>query len=272
MFPAALRAILQMLLFCLFLYMYGLPAWEKLNQQSTIVIKTRENTKGIQAPSISIASINKATGFGWENITQQTKYENTLVHQCKNYSSVEACLASETYQWHQFINDTLLGFKNKLSLLNNKDVWVPDFTYASYGRLFTFHPNLRIGPQPWKEQIIISLSKGYNYEIFVHEPNFFILNTNDFALPSKRVRVASNNFKFYYKISAIQHIEKNVPGDPCIEDEHYSFTACVKESLALKVGCRPTWDVWSDQTIRNCTDIEEHRYVGIYLIPQSLFF
>ena len=171
-----------MLLFCLFFYMYGLPAWKKLKQQSTIVIKTRENTNGIQAPSITIASINKATGFGWENITQQTKHENTLVHQCQNYSSVEACLASETYQWHQFINDTLLGFKNKLSLLNNKDVWVPDFTYASYGRLFTFHPNLRIGPQPWKEQIIISLNKGYNYEIFVHEPNFFILNTNDFAL------------------------------------------------------------------------------------------
>ena len=79
MFPAALRAILQLLLFCLFLYMYGLPAWEKLNQQSTIVIMTRENTKGIQAPSISIASINKATGFGWENITQQTKYMRILL-------------------------------------------------------------------------------------------------------------------------------------------------------------------------------------------------
>ena len=29
------------------------------------------------------------------------------------------------------------------SLLNNKDVWVPGLTYAIYGRLFTFHPNLK---------------------------------------------------------------------------------------------------------------------------------
>ena len=81
-------------------------------------------------------------------------------------------------------------------------------------------------------------------------------------MPSKFIKLSPSNldhFKFYYKILAIQHIEKNVHGDPCVEDDQYSFTTCVKESLAKKVGCRPSWDVWSGQTIKNCTDIDEHR-------------
>ena len=63
----------------------------------------------------------------------------------------------------------------------------------------------------------------------------------------------------YYKISATQHIEMNVPEDQCVEDDQYSFGICVGESLARKVGCRQSWDVWSDQTIRICTKIGEHR-------------
>ena len=83
-------------------------------------------------------------------------------------------------------------------------------------------------------------------------------------MPFKFIRLlpdAFDDFKFYYKISAIQHIEKNVPEDPCVVDNRYSFTACVKENLARKFGCRPSWDILSDQTIRNCTKLDEHRLV-----------
>ena len=131
MFLTALRMTPQVMLFGLALHMYGLPAWEKLNKQSTIVI----NTSAFHFHCI--ASINKyyKTHKTWEHFCAPM--------QRKAFSSVQECLSSETYRWQHFINDTLLGFKNKLSLLNNKDVWVPGLTYAIYGRLFTFHPNLK---------------------------------------------------------------------------------------------------------------------------------
>ena len=49
----------------MFLYMYGVPAIEKLQRQSTIVIKTRNHTNGIEAPSITISARNNQTGIGW---------------------------------------------------------------------------------------------------------------------------------------------------------------------------------------------------------------
>ena len=147
--------------------------------------------------------------------------------------------------------------------MEDEGVWEQDFTYVRFGRSYTFQPNTRIGPEDNKEQLILLLDNKYTYDIFVHEKDFFILNDNRYTLPpSIYIRLipdASNHFKMYYKISATQHIEMNVPEDPCVEDDQYNFGVCVKESLARRVGCRPSWDVWSDQKIRICTKIDEHR-------------
>ena len=58
------KLTLQILLFVVFLYMYGLPALERLNKKSTIVIKTRKNTDGIEAPSFTISARRNTTGMG----------------------------------------------------------------------------------------------------------------------------------------------------------------------------------------------------------------
>ena len=146
--------------------------------------------------------------------------------------------------------------------MEDEGAWQQDFTYVRFGRSYTFQPNIRIGPEDDKEQLILLLDNKYIFDIFVHEKDFFILNDNRCTLPSNYIKLipdASNNFKMYYKISATQHIEMNVPEDPCVEDEQYSFSICVGESLTRRVGCRQSWDVWSDQTIRICTKIDEHR-------------
>ena len=78
----------------------------------------------------------------------------------------------------------------------------------------------------------------------------------------KLIPDVSNGYKVYFTISATQHIERNVPEDPCVEDEDYKFHVCVKRNLARKLGCQPSWDVrWTEnQTIPNCTEISEHRW------------
>ena len=254
---AGLKVVLQVVLIAMFFYMYGLPAWEKLNKQSTIVIKTKEDTNGIQAPSITISARSTVTKSGWKRTAKNTKPDEILLQQCKNFSSVEECLNSETFPRQSFIADAIRGFNGEVSLMNTRSIWVPDFTYVYSGRSYTFQPKLRIGPDFWRDQIFILLRKGFRYEIFVHEQNLFVTNGNSDTLPFKFIRIFpddAKDFKFFYTISVIQHIEKNVPADPCVENDQYSFTTCVKESLARKVGCRPSWDV----------------YTYKYIIPNSL--
>ena len=132
---------LQVLLFGIFLYMYGLPAVEKLNKQSTIVIKTRRNTNGIEAPSITISARNRTNLLGWKRKSaaiRRTKTNDMIVHQCENFSSVEECLNSETFHRSDIIKDTLVGFERKLSLMDKERIWSSDFTYVRSGRSYTY--------------------------------------------------------------------------------------------------------------------------------------
>ena len=268
MLLVAVKLTLQTILFILFLVMYGLPAIEKLKKQSTIVITTSHHTNGIQAPSITISARNKSTGIGWkEKSPAIMDDENIILHQCRNFSSVEDCLNFETFSWPDFIKDTLLGFETRTSLMNDTKIWSPDFTLTKSGRSFTFHPEIMIGPDYHKDQLIILLDKNFEYDIFVHNKNYFILKDEiTGTLPATYIKLvpdSSNNYKFFYLITSTEHKEKNVPEDPCVEDENYNFAVCVKESLARKVGCRPSWDIWSDQTVTNCTKIAEHRLIII---------
>ena len=50
-----MKLILQLALFVAFFKFYSLPALARLGKKSTIVIKTRRNTSGIEAPSITIS-------------------------------------------------------------------------------------------------------------------------------------------------------------------------------------------------------------------------
>ena len=50
----------------------------------------------------------------------------------------------------------------------------------------------------------------------------------------------------YMTMQTIKHIKLNRPEDHCKEDKYYSFTACIKNSLNKKIGCRIQWDEWSD--------------------------
>ena len=70
---AGLKVVLQVVLFAMFFYMYGLPAWEKLNKQSTILIKTKEDTHGIQAHYITISARSTVTRSGWKRTAENTK-------------------------------------------------------------------------------------------------------------------------------------------------------------------------------------------------------
>ena len=241
------KVMIQLMLFSLFLYMYGLPALVRMNQRATIVIKSKVDTDGILAPSFTIAARDQTTGLSWKmekrisnNSSTDFRDSDILAEQCKDFPTVEQCLDSLTFDWTDFIKGTLLGYREKTSLKGKGKIWQPDLTIARFGRTYTFHPEMMIGPDADEQQLIILLDNNYMYDIFVHDTNFFILNENCCVLPSTYVRLipnVSNSSNIYYRISATQHQELTRPKDRCVEDKQYNFfSSHKKENLARKVG------------------------------------
>ena len=111
---------------------------------------------------------------------------------------------------------------------------------------------------------MFQLDPNLGYRIFLHDPLYFAMATNPLVFPRiwkdyKAEDLAPNLMEWIY-ISVTEHRLLNQPDQPCEEDAPgYDFMKCVKNSHAMEVGCRPSWDTWSEQTIPLCTTMEELR-------------
>ena len=56
-----------------------------------------------------------------------------------------------------------------------------------------------------------------------------------------------------------EHVELNVPDDPCEEDTEYNFSACVKRSMSSQIGCRTMWDTGNEANLTLCDNLDQFR-------------
>ena len=108
-------------------------------------------------------------------------------------------------------------------------------------------------------RIHLYLNINLTFIVFVHDPTYFIYSMNPTAIPMT-TRVISRK-KTFFEVSLVEreHTELNVPADPCEESPDYSFTRCVKSSLARSVGCRTKWGMRDDKTLPLCTTLQQFR-------------
>ena len=156
--------------------------------------------------------------------------------------------------------DVILGFTEKKSLLGQEGLWNEDFTTTWYGRTYTLDIQRKIEPDDKLDQFFLVLGWNLDYRIFIHDPAYFVINTNPIGLPSLIFKISPNESKsHYYQITLTEMEEVDHPEDPCETDPDYNFQACVKESLSKQVGCRLPWDNWTRQDFPKCRSLDEYR-------------
>ena len=136
------------------------------------------------------------------------------------------------------LKGSLLGFERRKPLNLSKDFFTEDSTQHWSGRYYTLDLSLTIGPDSEKDQVYLLLSEKNlpKYQIFLHDPNFFIFNDNPVAFPMEvRIFQTGRSNSHCFRLNLIQMNELNVPSDPCNTDPHFDFRTCVKESVAEKV-------------------------------------
>ena len=85
------KALLQLILFSVFIFMYAFPAVERFLKHETILVKSLKRTGGIPAPSITIVAYSPATRIGWK-VKPNESFRRTITSHCNNYSDFEHCL------------------------------------------------------------------------------------------------------------------------------------------------------------------------------------
>ena len=222
---SAAKPFLQLILLAIFLQFFGLPAIERYRKKEVLVVEKKLDTDGIPFPAVTI------TAGGQKEPERCYELDDGA-------PSIEKCLKNNSPNSSDLLKGVLLGFDKRVSFNLTEDLLTEDSTQHWQGRYYTLTLPLTIGPDYAEDFVHLLLSQiEFHYQIFLHDPKFFIFSDNPIALPMEQRLFRSTKPKNSrcYRLNLIQMKELNVPSDPCNNDPDFNFRACVKESVSRKV-------------------------------------
>ena len=229
-----MRPFLQLSLLIIYLVYFGVPAIQRFGEEKVMVINSRKKTGGIEAPAISITVRNPETGFGWRNGTSTDFYNIDNICNFSKSQDMEHCIVQITYDQHEFINDVILGFTTKQSLMNFSapSIWTKDMPATWSGPTYTMSVPIKIGPDYRTDQIFVVLEKHFSVRIFIHDPSFFITTENP-SYPFNFLKIDNPKTiqSHYYRLALTEYHELDVRDDPCDSDLDYNFKVCLRISI-----------------------------------------
>ena len=83
---------------------------------------------------------------------------------------------------------------------------------------------------------------------------FFLITVNPQTIPHILLSLDEQTTYLVYLDPIYQHM---MPTQRCESSESYSFTACIKNSLSIRIGCRLEWDAWSSKDIPECSTVDQ---------------
>ena len=131
-------------------------------------------------------------GNGTGNILQIcSKTQNTSI-------SFETCIDQRTFSKSDILNEVLLGYSRKTSLLNSDLLSIRESLDVVSGKYSTLHLAKKIGPNYKESMLFLLLKYGFVYKIWVHDPKYFAVTTNPAYLHFLLEIFDSNKTENYY--------------------------------------------------------------------------
>ena len=234
------KFLLQILLFGLFLYFFGIPAVERYQEKKVLVVKSVRDTGGLEAPAVTIIVKRNTTHTGWKTglLVGNNPVEKFCGPKKRGNSTITACIEKKTFNLSEISNNVYMGVWRYSRPANV--VWSEDFAHSYHGRQYTFHIDKKLGMgKPYQDFLRIRFKPNNEYVLFFHDPRYFYISRYpEGAPPSVQKIVDPGKLPYYYRLGLTEVSEYNHLENPCNEDPDYNFNACVKERFARVVGCK----------------------------------
>ena len=257
-----LRLIVQILLFGMFLYLFGKPAVDRYLDKKVMVVTSRRETGGTQAPALTIVVKREDSATGWKKTVSGSKYfVESLCSKTGLNQSIIDCIEENTYDLFEISQGVNIGLGGSSKMVKNQ--WIEDFTYSFMGRTYTLNITKKLRYDSMEDSVLrIGLEPNVEYKIliFAHDPNFLYATANpESEAPSAGRMVRPVEPSRYYPFALTEVEELDVPKDPCNNDPNYNFGNCVKESFSRKAGCKTKWDNFGNTDLELCTTVQQFR-------------
>ena len=179
------RPLLQLTLITIFLVYFGLPAMGKFMERKVMVVESKREVEGIPAPTITVNARNLTTRRGWKG---KKNCFNLPIEE-----SLESCIKEETFGFTDVVEDVILGYTAKRSLVQSESLTVSESVTSWGGKYFKLLPAEVLGPNYHDQMLLLSLYHGFIYKLFISDPNYFVLTSNPVYLPTIMKTVNPNS-------------------------------------------------------------------------------
>ena len=261
----ASKILLQGVLFAFFFKYFGLVSWRRYKEQRIVLTSSDERVDMLPAPAITLCPVNHQDQTGYKNLTKEDDdqpaifWKGKLIsHICegKEGEDIVTCIEQKVINQTTIVRSITKGFQKEESLPENF-FWRTEFSHGMNGFCSTIHLNYSLGLDLVQEAIWVHLNKSYAFVVFIHDPNFFLINNNP-SLPMNAFLQKEGMIGYKGYVAKRHNI--NIPGkEECNSDPEYIFTACIKESFSRKVGCKQKWDSWTTLELPPCQYMEQYR-------------
>ena len=256
-----LRLIVQICLFGMFLYFFGKPAVERYLEKKVVVVTSRRETGGTEAPAITVVVVNRNL-TSWKKEVPSSEIHGIASYLCGEpgpNQSIIGCIEESTYDLSEISQSVNLGLPGGFSNDINYS-WVEDFRFF-FGRTYTLSLNKKLRYDSSPEGFLrIGLERNLDYYIFIHDLKYFYVTENPESETMSVRKIAYGKEKSsYYHFGLTEVEELDVPHDRCNNDPNYNFGTCVKESFSRKAGCKTKWDNFGNTDLELCTTAQQFR-------------
>ena len=244
-----LKFVFSATLLILFISFFGLPSLDKFRAEEVMVNRKIISTNNIPTPAISICALQtneekSITGWrkdfvekqdtGITEIDLKLELKSELIRNCNesnNENKIVNCVNMKTFNISETVPES---FSRDDSINFPNSYWIDEVSVFTFGKCHTLNNSVSLGASTWN----FLLDNNLNYKIWIHDPQYFLLTANPATIPAAFMDLKANEgFQMIY-IEVIEHLNIDRPLRPCKDQNNYSFTTCVKESVSEKIGCR----------------------------------
>ena len=223
----AVKVFIQLILLVIFLKYIGLDAIDRYHEENTMIVKSRRQTGGIEGPTITVVPKHNTTKTGWRHETEELdSFADVMYKKCKDFEefkTLQNCIENKTFDWKTTVRDIHIGIDEFKVSLMNENLWTEDLTVGFEGRYYTLTIPRKITTEWRQDQIYLDLNPNMIYDVYIHETNYFIINSHSFGLPLCHKEITPDPRGRYFELILTEHDVLNLPENPCEVDKNYNF-------------------------------------------------
>ena len=224
-----LKFILQLTLLAVFLIFFGSESLSKYSEKKVLVVESKNETARIPSPAVTICGRNSTGGR-----LKTLRRLDSALWACNESDNVFNCMEKNAVGFNDMILDARKGHAKEN--LMKEIFWTS--TFPDEGACFSLNIQRMITANFSVDRIVFNLNKNLSYVMYIHSADYFVQNLFSLVLPINRMKILSDNCNSYISLSMVQHHKLDTHNEPCKDDQDYSFTSCIEDSVARQVGCR----------------------------------